>query len=251
MIFYYLIGTMFIFLLTSLGSLLVVFSKNITNSNKTEIFLSFAGGIMLSAALFSLILPALENDGIYEKYNLLMVIFGIVLGSLFILIFDAFLLKVKKNNKDLKYKKLFFAMTIHNIPEGLAVGLAFGIALISKENLDYIVPLTLALGIGIQNFPEGASTSYAMLDLTKSKKKSTMLGILSGSVEPVASLFGFVFAIYLKDFLPLILSIGGGAMLFVVIDEIFVNKEETNSLKNNIAFLFGFLIMMVLDVMLG
>lgn len=252
MLFYYfIISTLFIFLLTSLGAMLVLFFKNDIDSKKSDLFLSFAGGIMLSASIFSLLIPSLESEGKYSEYNLLLGVIGIILGALFILIFDAILINKNKDDKNNKYKKLFLAMTIHNFPEGLAVGLSFGVALTINQELNYLAPLMLALGIGIQNFPEGASTSFAMCNLIKSKKKAALLGIISGIIEPFASLLGFVFAIYLQDLLPLILAIGCGSMLFVVIDEVFVNKESINDLKKNIIFLFGFLLMMILDVLLG
>ena len=244
---FFIISTLFIFLTTLIGSILILFIKKEFVSKKVDAFVSFSGGIMLSAALFSLLIKALYyNDN--TNNNLPFVVLGIVCGALMIVLFDVFFLK-EKDKKGAK--KLFFAMTLHNIPEGLTVGLAFGLAYLSKEDTSYIVPLVLALGIGIQNIPEGTSTSLVLYESNMSKKKSCIYGILSGSVEPISSLIGFLFALYLKDFMPFILSFGAGAMLIVVIEEVIINKTKENTIIKEIMFLLGFLIMMVLDVILG
>ena len=246
------LGIGFIFVMTSLGAAVVMFTRKSLEGKMTKILLSFAGGVMFAASVFSLIIPALNyNDN--QKSLVLPIVLGIIFGGLFILLFDIFLNKISQNkNENISAKKLFFAMTIHNIPEGLSVGLSFGMAFASSNSCAFVAPLLLALGIGIQNFPEGAAASMPMLSITKSKKKSFLLGVLSGSVEPIAAIIGLLLANKLSVFMPFILSFGAGAMLYVVIDELIITKGGyKNKLITNIFFLFGFLIMMILDVILS
>lgn len=245
------IGIGFIFLMTSLGAGVIVFSKGVKGNKFTKLLLSFAGGIMLAASIFSLLLPALEYSE--EKRNIIIPIaLGIIFGSLFVLVFDIILNRFSNSDSEsISAKKLFFAMTIHNIPEGLSVGLSFGIAFLNND-VSFAIPLLLALGIGIQNFPEGAAASLPMLAITKSKKKAFLLGVFSGIVEPIAAFLGLLLANYLKSSMPFILSFGAGAMLYVVIDELIITKGGyKNKILSNIFFLFGFLIMMSLDIILG
>ncbi len=246
------LGIGFIFLMTSLGAGIVLFSKNTKNNKFTKYMLSFAGGVMLAASIFSLILPALSyNDD--KKKIVFPIILGIILGGLFILIFDIILNRISaKEDGNISAKKLFFAMTIHNIPEGLSVGLSFGLAILSKNEASFMAPILLAIGIGIQNFPEGAAAALPMLSVTKSKRKAFVLGVLSGIVEPIAALIGLILANKLSTFMPFILAFGAGAMLYVVIDELIITKGGyKNKISSNLFFLFGFLIMMILDIILG
>ncbi len=244
------LGIGFIFLMTSLGACLVLF-KNIKVNAFAKLLLSFAGGVMLAASIFSLIIPALE----YQENNkaiIIPLVLGIVLGSLFVLLFDIILNNISSKSEDISPKKLFFAMTIHNIPEGLSVGLSFGMVLLDPSSSSFMIPLLLAFGIGIQNLPEGAAASLPMLSVTKSKKKACLLGILSGSVEPLGAIIGLIFANYLSSLMPFILSFGAGAMLYVVIDELIITKGGyKDKIISNMFFLLGFLIMMSLDIILG
>lgn len=245
------IGIGFIFLMTSLGAGLVFFSKKHKRFEVTKFVLSFAGGVMLAASIFSLIIPALN----YQENKIIVfpIMFGIIFGSLFILIFDIILNRIsKKNDSDVSAEKLFFAMTIHNIPEGLSVGLSFGLAFLNGNSVSFLAPILLALGIGIQNFPEGAAAALPMLSLTKSKKKAFFLGVLSGIVEPLAAIIGLVLADKLSSFMPFILTFGAGAMLYVVIDELIITKGgNKHKIIMNLFFLSGFLLMMFLDIIFG
>ncbi len=245
------LGIGFIFLMTSLGATVVFFPKENKGNKFSKLLLSFAGGIMLAASIFSLLIPALDYSE-NKKDIILPIVSGIIFGSLFVLIFDIILNRFSKNDSEtISAEKLFFAMTIHNIPEGLSVGLSFGIAFLNKDTT-FIIPLLLAFGIGIQNFPEGAAASLPMLSITKSKKKAFLLGVLSGIVEPIAAVISLMLTNYLQSSMPFILSFGAGAMLYVVIDELIITKGGyKNKILTNIFFLFGFLVMMSLDIILG
>lgn len=206
---------------------------------------------MLAASIFSLLIPALNYEE-NKKSLLAYIVLGIVLGGLFILFFDIILNKISSGNENKSQKKLFFAMTIHNIPEGLSVGLSFGIALLSNNSNMFFAPLLLSLGIGIQNLPEGAASSIPMLSYTKSMKKAFFLGVLSGIVEPISAVIGLIFANKVSIFMPFILSFGAGAMIYVVIDELIITTGGYKyKLVANLFFLGGFLLMMILDIILS
>ncbi len=244
------VGILFIFLMTSFGALTVLFHKKKDKQIHTSYFLSFSGGVMLAAALFSLLLPAVNQAKEQNTLPLIPVLFGLIFGATFILIFDLIMEKVSKKEYQ-KGKKLFFAMTIHNIPEGLSVGLAFGVALQGNDWTSFLTPLLLAFGIGIQNFPEGAAASFPMLEETKSTKKACLYGIISGSVEPIAALIGLFLSSTLEKWMPFILAFGAGAMLYVVIGELVNEEKGMRKILRDLSFLFGFLLMMSLDILLG
>lgn len=239
---YAIFGLLFIFLMTSLGAFSVFIPFK--NKNASHYLLSFAGGVMLAASIFSLLIKALEYNSInnYRFY----VLMGLIFGALFILLIDIILQKF--NKQDVTKKKMFIAMTTHNIPEGLSVGLSFGICL--YNNISLIPSLILALGIGIQNFPEGASTALFMYK--DNKKKAFLYGIVSGLVEPLFGLIGLFLAAYLSSWMPFVLSFGAGAMLYVIVDELIITKgNNKNKIYSNLFFLLGFMVMMILDIYLG
>ncbi len=246
--FYYVLATLFIFLMTSLGAISILFNKKVLNIKHTyNLFIAFAGGVMLAASIFSLLIPSL-NYNAQDNLNGMYILFGTIFGALFIFVFDVYL--YKKNKKDSKNskKKMFLAMTLHNIPEGFAVGLTFG--LVTDINM-CLSSLLFALGIGIQNFPEGLSTALAIYQDENDKKKAIKYGIISGSVEPIASVIGIIFANYLNNFMPFILSFGAGSMLYVVIDELVIKEKKDNKILLNVSFFIGFILMMMLDVLLS
>lgn len=245
-----LIATIFTWLLTLLGSALVFIFKNVKTSIM-NILLGISGGIMLAASFFSLILPALEMDK-----NWLMPCLGIFLGGVCLYYSEKVFKKISNYQEKFKndsFKRslfLIFAITLHNIPEGLAVGVAFGSCATGHNEI--ISAVLLALGIGIQNFPEGAAVSLPLKREGYSAAKSFFYGQLSGIVEPIAGIVGALLAINVKQILPFLLSFAAGAMLFVVIMELIPESQHN---KNNalvtLFTLFGFTIMMVLDVSLG
>ena len=239
-----LLSTTFTFLITSLGSSLVFIFKNI-KKDIMDICLSISAGIMLAASYFSLLNPSIELS---NKLNisLLFIFLGFISGGLLILIGNKIY-----NNKN-KLSNLIFSITLHNIPEGLAIGVAFGSILYGLEGANITSALTLALGIGIQNFPEGSAISLPLRREGLSRKKSFIIGSLSGIVEPISGVIGAILAIQIQYILPFLLSFAAGAMIYVVIIEL-IPESQTNEKKDLMAFfsIIGFLIMMILDVTLS
>lgn len=249
---YSILGIFFIFLMTTLGSVMV-FVKNKKNTNLTKnLFLGFAGGVMLAASFFSLILPSFEYANITNVNSIFPAVGGIVLGALFILIFDLILSKQSDNKKEeYRNKKMFVAVTLHNIPEGLSVGLSFGLALNGFAGVSILSALLLAFGIGIQNFPEGAALALPLYESTKSKKKAFLLSVLSGIVEPIFAILGLLLASKIVYVMPWALCFGAGAMIYVIIDELIIYTSLSKEKRLiNLSFILGFLLMMTLDLCL-
>ena len=260
------IGIVFIFLMTTLGSAVVfLFRKNISGK-VNSIFLGFASGLMIAASIWSLILPAIEQSAFMGSFSFVPASCGIILGCLFLVLMDKFIpyLLYRKNKKKDKNQetapkrslsksaKLFLAVTLHNIPEGLAVGLAFGNAFIASQTSAFYSALWLAIGIGLQNLPEGAAVSLPMKEQLGSNKKAFLFGTFSGIVEPFMALLGIWLSTSLSQLMPWFLSFSAGAMLFVVAEELI--PDSKTSFSGNIGtwgFIAGFVIMMILDVALG
>ena len=239
-----LLSTLFTFFVTSLGSALVFLFKKI-KKDIMDISLSISSGIMLAASFFSLLNPSIELS---NKLNisLIFVFLGFILGGLLILIGN------KIHNSNNKLSNLIFSITLHNIPEGLAIGVAFGSILYGLEGANITSALLLALGIGIQNFPEGSAISLPLRGSGLSRSKSFIIGSLSGIVEPISGVIGAVLAIQIQYILPFLLSFASGAMIYVVIIEL-IPESQTNEKKDLMTFfsIIGFLLMMILDVTLG
>ena len=246
-----LIATSITYLFTVLGSALVFCFKKV-NKNFMDAILGMAGGVMLSAVLFSLINPALEFARDLKQSASLVLSIGIMLGGLLLFITDKISDKVlsKYENKSSKKRifMLLFSITIHNIPEGLVVGLAFGNIIYGGSTVDSAI--MLALGIAIQNFPEGSALSIPMKREGISTFKSFFLGQISGIVEPIAGIIGVILSLKIKTIMPLMLSFAGGAMIYVVVEEI-IPESQTNKKKSLMALftLIGFILMMILDIM--
>lgn len=251
------IGILFIFVMTSLGGAVVFLFKKELSKNINSLFLGFASGLMIAASVWSLIIPSINQSENLGNLSFIPAMVGIFLGCLFLVIMDNFIpfLLRKKNNKVeklTKSSKLFLAVTLHNIPEGLAVGLAFGNAFVLGQSSAFYAALWLAIGIGIQNFPEGAAISLPMKQELKSKMKAFFYSVLSGVVEPIMAVLGVFLATSLSSIMPWLLAFSAGAMLFVVAEELL--PESKISVETNIGtwgFIFGFVLMMVLDVALG
>lgn len=260
------IGITFIFLMTTLGSSVVfLFKKNISEK-VNSLFLGFASGLMIAASVWSLILPAIEQSSELGSLSFLPASCGIVLGCLFLILMDKIIpyylsKKDKKYSRDDKPKKcqlnrsikLFIAVTLHNIPEGLAVGLAFGNAFMAEEISVFYSALWLAIGIGIQNLPEGTAVSLPMKEQLGSKKKAFLFGTLSGIVEPIMALIGIWLSTSLSHLMPWFLAFSAGAMLFVVAEELLPDAKNghPSSHIGSCGFIIGFVLMMILDVALG
>lgn len=247
------IGISFIFLMTTLGSAMVFFFKKNISDKFNSIFLGFSSGLMIAASIWSLIIPALDQSGDWGNLNFIPAACGMILGCLFLVMIDFIVPKLKKDKQKLsRNSKFFLAVTVHNIPEGLAVGLAFGCAFIAGTSAAFYGALGLAIGIGIQNFPEGAAISLPLQKQTQSKAKSFWLGTLSGTVEPVMALIGIWLSTKLTALMPWFMSFAAGAMLFVVCEELIPESRKGSSGSlSTWSFIIGFILMMILDVALG
>ena len=255
---YPLIGIPLIFACTTLGALFVFFlRKKEISPRLSKIFIGFAAGVMFSASFFSLIKPALETNVNYMP-SWLIVVISIVLGAGFLWLIDKIIphfhtsenkdegLKTKRMSKT---SKMFLAVTIHNIPEGLSVGIAFGVALSLSDNHALLVgALLLAIGIGIQNIPEGAVVSLPVKAETGSSGKAFLFGMLSGIVEPIAAVLGLFLAMQIQGIMPWALAFAAGCMIYVVAEEMI--PEMTSEGHNHFgvwSFVVGFVIMLALD----
>lgn len=244
-----LLATLMTYAFTVAGSSLVFFFKKI-NRNVMDALLGIAGGVMIAASFFSLISPAIEKAESLGQIPWLIVSLGFFLGGVLLYITDKISSKVIKNSDSKKNFMLILSITMHNIPEGMVVGLAFGS--IVYGNVTLSSALMLALGIGIQNFPEGSSISLPLRRSGMSRKKAFFLGQISGLVEPIAGVIGALLVLQIESILPISLAFAAGAMIYVVVEEI-IPESQTNKRKDLMAFftLIGFIIMMVLDVGLG
>ncbi|MBE5745819.1 MAG: ZIP family metal transporter [Clostridiales bacterium] len=245
---YTIIGIAFCFLASIIGSSLVFFFKNEINSKLNIILNGISAGIMLSATFFSLILPSIESSANLGKFSFVPAFVGIIIGAIFIVLLDLIAKKIKKNGLN-KGTKLFLAVTLHNIPEGLAVGFAFGVAIFSGNMALCYSALSLAIGMGLQNFPEGMAITLPLKSMFNSCKKAFFYGFLSAFVEFIASIIGIFLAYSLSSVLGYILGFAAGAMLYVIIEELLpeANLNENNKL-GVWCFIIGFLLMMVLDL---
>ena len=255
---YPLIGISLIFLCTTLGALFVFFvRKKDISPRLNKIFTGFAAGVMFSASFFSLIKPALEANATYMPTWLIVVI-SIVLGAGFLWLIDKIVPHFHSNeNKEeglstkrmSKTSKMFLAVTIHNVPEGLSVGIAFGVALSQPDNAALLVgALLLAVGIGIQNIPEGAVVSLPIKGETGSSFKAFMFGMMSSIVEPIAAVIGLFLAMQIQGIMPWALAFAAGCMIYVVAEEMI--PEMTSEGHDHFgvwSFIVGFVIMLALD----
>ncbi len=255
---YPLIGIPLIFLCTTLGALFVFFiRKKEISPRLNKIFTGFAAGVMFSASFFSLIKPAIESEVTYMPTWVIAVI-SIVLGALFLWGIDKLVPHFHTaeqqdeglpSRKLSKTSKMFLAVTIHNVPEGLSVGIAFGVALANPGNQALLVgALLLSIGIGIQNIPEGAVVSLPLKAETGSSKKAFLFGMLSGAVEPVAALIGLFLAMQIQGIMPWALAFAGGCMIYVVAEEMIPEMTSEGHDHYGVwSFIFGFVIMLALD----
>lgn len=256
------LGLSLTFLGTTLGSSIVFFFRGKDLPGRwNQIFLGFASGVMLAASVFSLLIPTIESDVDYMP-SVVVAALGLILGALFLFALDRLIphLHVREGKEEgmpvkslSKTTKMFLAVTLHNIPEGLSVGIAYGVALLSQENpsLALMAPLILAVGIGIQNVPEGAVVSLSMRQEVSSPK-AFAAGVFSGFVEPIAAVFGLLLAYLVEPLLPWALSFAAGSMIYVIVEEMIPDmKVQPDSHFGLFSFLFGFVVMMVLDVLLG
>jgi len=247
------------FLGTTLGSAMVFLLRNKLNEKVLKLLIGFASGVMIAASIWSLLQPAIETFEKGDFRQWLVPSVGFSVGIIFLILLDRLVPHMhvdaseeglNSDKVDSKSFKMILAVTIHNIPEGLAVGLVIAGSmgnLITAEQA-----FALSLGIAIQNFPEGAIISMPLKELGVSKPKAFILGTLSGIVEPIASLIAIGLTAFVSTILPYTLSFAAGAMIYVVCDELIpeANQGKKSSLAT-IGLAIGFIIMMILDIALG
>lgn len=256
-------ATTFTYLMTALGAGLVFFFKTI-NQRLLNIMMGFAAGIMVAASFWSLLDPAISQAEENGDIAWLVVALGFSAGGLFLYLADHFLphLHFGPNEKPeglpVRLRRtilLVFSITLHNIPEGLAVGVAFGALSHNDDpNAALLAAISVAIGIGIQNFPEGAAVSIPIRQEGISRTKAFMYGQASGLVEPVAGVIGALLVSYMTSLLPYALSFAAGAMIFVVVEELIPEAQQMQGKRTHDAVfgvMLGFVIMMILDVALG
>ena len=248
------LATLFTYLMNLLGSLTVVFFNNISKKVLNS-FLAFGAGIMIASSFFSLLNPAISLAEELNKTSWIIVSIGFLLGGLLIIFADLVLNKILKAKNKVNNKKrsilTFGAITLHNIPEGMAVGIAFAGLINNQDTQILIAAIMLAFGIGIQNFPEGVATALPLRHEGVSKGKAFFYGQASGAVEPLFGVIGCIFALYVNSFQPFLLSFASGAMIATCVSELIPQASNDNKNFSTLLFTFGFIIMMILDVALG
>lgn len=247
-----LLATLFTWAVTALGAALVFMFKKI-HKNILDSMLGIAAGVMIAASFWSLLSPSIEMANVLKINIILSVAGGFLSGGLLLFIGDKFMNKIQNKSSNLKRTlMLIVSITLHNIPEGLAVGVAFGSTLYGLDGATLMSAWTLAIGIGIQNFPEGTAVSVPLRREGFSRNKSFIYGMLSGIVEPISGVLGALLVLKVRIILPFLLAFAAGAMIYVVIQEL-IPESQTNENKEVISMctLIGFTIMMLLDVLLG
>jgi len=254
-------GLFFIFFMTSLGSATVFFFRKKVPDKMQQIFLGFAAGVMIAASIWSLLIPAIEMSEAVNRPGWIPAGGGFILGCLFIYVLDLLIphlhpftnIQEGLSSKSKRTTLLISAVTLHNIPEGMAVGLAFALATQNGGSPEMYAPaIALALGIGIQNFPEGAAISLPLRQEGVSLGKAFLLGSMSGIVEPVFGFLAILLAFWIAPIMPWMLSFAAGAMIYVVVEELIPEASlSKHSHSGTIGVILGFVLMMILDVALG
>lgn len=255
-----LLGILIPFIGTTLGSSLVFFMKNKINDKIQKFLLGFAAGVMIAASVWSLLLPSMnmaKEQGIVEWIPACV---GFLLGILFLLLLDIIIphlhvSSTKPEGLKSNFKKttmFFLAVTLHNIPEGMAAGVVFAGVLLDNVGLSFAGALALSIGIAIQNFPEGAIISIPFKAEGFSKPKAFFYGVLSGIVEPIAALITILLTNLVVPILPYLLSFAAGAMIYAVVEELIPESQQGKHTNlGTIGVALGFVVMMVLDTALG
>ena len=256
-----LLATLFTWGVTILGAAVVFFFKKI-NKTVMDGMLGFAAGVMIAASFWSLLSPSIEKAQLLNMNSWIIAFLGFFSGGLLLFISDNiykfYIMKNSKNINETKEKSfkrclmLIFSITLHNIPEGLAVGVAFGSLSYDLNASTLASALAITLGIGLQNFPEGSAVSIPLRREGYTRKKAFFYGQMSGMVEPIAGVIGALLVIKVQLLLPFLLAFAAGAMIYVVVQEL-IPESQTNEQKDIMALftIIGFSIMMILDVALG
>ena len=255
-------GTGFTFLMTTLGAAMVFLFRKQMSGSIQKIFLGFAAGVMIAASVWSLLIPAIEEAAAAGRIGWIPAAGGFLIGIGFLMLLDYLIphlhvdaKKAEGPSTSMKRTSLLvMAVTLHNIPEGMAVGLAFALAAQHGANspVAYASAIALALGIGIQNFPEGAAISLPLRQEGMSVGKSFVSGMLSGIVEPIFGLLTVLLSAIIAPYMPWMLAFAAGAMMYVVVEELIPEAHlGEHSNVGTLGVMGGFLIMMILDVALG
>lgn len=253
-------GILIPFVGTSLGAAMVLFMKNSLNEQVNRALLGFAAGVMVAASIWSLLIPAMEQSARKGSWAFVPAVVGFWTGVLFLLLLDHLIPHLHQNSEEAEGPKsrlkrttmLVLAVTLHNIPEGMAVGVVYAGLVSGNTYITVTGALALSIGIAIQNFPEGAIISLPLQAEGTGKGKAFLYGVLSGVVEPVGAFLTILAATLVLPALPYLLSFAAGAMLYVVIEELI--PEMSAGKHSDIGTLFfavGFTLMMALDVALG
>ncbi len=254
------IGLLIPFLGTTFGSAMVFFMKNKMNKKIEKLLLGFASGVMIAASIWSLMIPSINMAEEQGKVAWIPASVGFLLGILFLLVLDSLIPHLHLESSEpegikSKLKKttmMVLTVTLHNIPEGMAAGVTFAGAIIENTGVTIAGAFALAIGIAIQNFPEGAIISMPLKSEGVSKLKAFLYGALSGIVEPIGAIITILFANAIIPILPYLLSFAAGAMIYVVVEELIPEtKVGEHSNIGTIGVAIGFVIMMILDVALG
>lgn len=257
-----LLATTFTWFLTAMGASLVFFFKTMHRA-VLDAMLGFTGGVMVAASFWSLLNPAIEmSEKMYPTMKWMPAAVGFALGAMFLFGLDKVMPHLHINFQDNEKEGaktqlhksilLVLAITLHNIPEGLAVGVLFGAASLGIDGATIPAAIALTIGIGIQNFPEGFAVAMPLRRIGMSRRKSFWYGQLSAIVEPIAGVVGALAVVYMQPILPFALAFAAGAMIYVVVEEVI--PETQRDKYTDIAvlgFIGGFLVMMILDVALG
>lgn len=255
-----LIGLLIPFFGTTLGAGMVFLMKNKINSKLEKVLLGFASGVMVAASVWSLLIPSIDMATEQKIISWLPATVGFLLGIIFLLILDNIIPHLHLKSREPEGLKanlgksamMVLAVTLHNIPEGMAVGVALAGAVSGTNTITMAGAIALSIGIAIQNFPEGAIISMPLKEEGNSKGKSFLYGILSGIVEPIFGGITILLTSLVVPILPYLLSFAAGAMIYVVVEELIPESQVgKHSNLGTIGFALGFIIMMILDVALG
>ena len=253
-------GILIPFLGTSLGAACVFFMKHDMSERLSRILTGFAAGVMVAASIWSLLIPAMEQSEVMGKFAFVPAVAGFWGGILFLLLLDHIIPHLHRYSVSAEGPKsrlqrttmMVLAVTLHNIPEGMAVGVVYAGYLAGNAKITVAAAMALSIGIAIQNFPEGAIISMPLRAEGMKVSKAFAGGVLSGIVEPVGAMLTILAAGYIVPALPYLLSFAAGAMMYVVVEELIPEMSEgSHSNIGTIAFAVGFVLMMVLDVALG
>lgn len=251
-ILYSIVGILIPFIGTSFGSSFVFFMKKNMSEKFQKIIVGFASGVMIAASVWSLILPAVEmaeNQGIVSWIPATV---GLLLGVIFLLFINKMAERFENKQNGKKLNMLLFSVTLHNIPEGMAVGVCFAGFLAGNAGIALLEAIVLAIGIAIQNIPEGAIISMPLKMKEMGKGKAFLYGVMSGIVEPIAAIVTVLLTNVVVPILPYLLAFAAGAMIFVVVEELIPEMHSgKKSMLGVIGVSIGFAVMMILDIALG